>query len=1092
MKKSFFTFTFTFLLMVLASSRPATADDLDIYSGALLNDPPVNVLFVFDISGSMGLRPDGTPATSLEGPDSRYGILLKALKDVLVANKNKAGLNVGVSWFNRYITGIQWPISPIGDDAHAIDNTIPAGDFKVYEIIPHIIENDSWVNPSYETKMVPALLDAANYFRGDPVWKLRAPKIWNAAAQDYQSGNNWSPNPMAYDPSPTALAATSHPPYHPSVPTTKSFARYLNVHTTRYSCNPIYQSWCHNGYNTQSTGYDPYSISDPGHVNVRSCADETVNYWSCPVPNTCTTSINAEGNTVTSCHCPVALVNNPVTRHKCTYDYWQSGPLGAIYKSPISSCSRNIIVLLSDGKPTKSENIPGIESLIGKSCTDIPGIPHGKCGPELVNFLANNDQIPGIPGSRVNTYTIGFNADPTGKSFLQMLATAGGGQYYEASNVASLTTVLSNIISSVTVEAETFTGLSTTTQASTVSSSPRVFLNLFKPLNKRSWPGNTKGYFASPQGLRDLDGDLAVEETGSKSVFKPTARSFWTLIPDGNSVNAGGVSEKLLSGGRTIYTYTGTTPPADSSLTKLNVGDSSLSPALFAVSDHASKDAIISWLDKSGMSDALHSKPLVLSFPGKDVMFTMTNQGLLHAVDVTDNVSGGNEIFAFIPQALLPQIKDHKANAGATGSNHLYGLDGSLSYWHDDTNGNHIIDSGEKVYLYFGMRRGGDHYYALDVTDLQAGRKPDLQWRIDGGTGKFKVLGQTWSRMVVTRVPWTNAKGYRSVLIFGGGYDTDQDSHTVRTVDDKGNAIYMVDVETGELLWSAQNSSAPGATIVAEMKYSIPSDVTVIDSNDNQLADRLYFGDMGGQIWRIDLDEAAFGSGTPSATVTRLALLSDSSSAGNRRFYYPPAVALIEKAGNYYYTVAIGSGWRAKPLSTVVENKFFMIRDANVTTGAPIGWTTKTVADLYNIDSNEIGQGSDPDQAMNDLINNYGGWQLSLSYPGEKALSQPLIFDHQLFFTTVTPASSALGCGSGTGRLYVMNLFDGVPVHDFVADSTMKAEDRSKNLPGHGIPGAPVPWFPAGKGSMEIYVGKDRALPSTAQELQRINWRVIK
>ena len=1086
-----FSAIFFLVLTSITVSSPAKADDLDIFSASLLSNPAVNVLFVFDISGSMGLKPDGSTASSLEGSDSRYGILLQALDDVLVANKTKSNLNVGVSWFNRYITGVQWPVSAIGDDAHTVDTNIPVGDFKNFEIIPHIVQNDSWINPNYQTKMVPALRDAANYFRADPVWKLRAPKLWNASAQDYQSGNSWSPNPASYEPTAAALAAVTHQPYHPPYTSpynaTKAFARYLNTSSWRSSCDPVTDAWCHNGANPMGPTYDPYTASNTTRLNVRSCSNDNVNHWSCPVTETCTNTTNTEGQPVQICSCPVPKVNNPTVDYKCTYDYWRDGSLGATYKTPISSCSTNIIVLLSDGKPTLSEGVADIEAMIGGTCSDIAGLPHGKCGPELARFLANNDQVAGIPGSKVSTYTIGFNADPAGQAFLQTLATEGSGQYYEASNAANLTAALSSIISSVSAEAETFVGLSTSTQPSTISSSPRVFMNLFKPQNKRSWNGNTKGYFASSEGLRDLNGDLAVDVIGDQSQFKATAQSFWSASVDGNNVDAGGISAKL-TGGRSIYTYTGSNPaPDNSALTLLSTGDTSIAPALFGVADHASKDAVIAWLDTAKMADSLHSKPVVLSYPGMDVMFTMTNQGLMHAVDITDNTSGGNELFAFVPQALLSKLKDQQANA--SGVNHLYGLDGSISYFHDDSDNDHSIDAGEKVYLYFGMRRGGNHYYALDVTNLHLGSTPDLQWRIDGGTGDFAKLGQTWSRMVVTRVPWSGGTE-KPVLIFGGGYDTDQDTYMTRTADDIGTAVYMVDADDGDLVWSAQNTVA-GTTHIPALNYSIPSDITVIDTNNNRLADRLYFGDMGGQLWRIDLDESSFAGGTASASYTQLADLATNAAAANRRFYYPPSVAIIQENGIFYYAVAIGSGWRAKPLTTAVNNQFYMIRDTNVSVGSPTSWTTKTLGDLYNIDLNLIGQGPNQGTARADLINNHDGWQLSLADSGEKSLSDSLIFDNKLLFTTLAPANTALGCGSGTGRLYVMNLFDGVPVIDFVADSNMTAEDREKKLPGTGIPTAPVPWFPENDGRVEFYVGKDRALPPTDQIMHRINWKVI-
>jgi type IV pilus assembly protein PilY1 len=40
------------------------------------------------------------------------------------------------------------------------------------------------------------------------------------------------------------------------------------------------------------------------------------------------------------------------------------------------------------------------------------------------------------------------------------------------------------------------------------------------------------------------------------------------------------------------------------------------------------------------------------------------------------------------------------------------------------------------------------------------------------------------------------------------------------------------------------------------MTYSIPSDVTIIDCNRAGLRGRLYVGDAGGQVWRVDIGDS--------------------------------------------------------------------------------------------------------------------------------------------------------------------------------------------------------------------------------------------
>ncbi|MEK9713970.1 MAG: hypothetical protein VW258_15520, partial [Thalassolituus sp.] len=106
-----------------------------------------------------------------------------------------------------------------------------------------------------------------------------------------------------------------------------------------------------------------------------------------------------------------------------------------------------------------------------------------------------------------------------------------------------------------------------------------------------------------------------------------------------------------------------------------------------------------------------------------------------------------------------------------------------ITYWHDDKNLNGNVDSGEKVILYVGLRRGGHSYYAFDVTDTN---NPSLLWQRHGpyqvayhnknipefSTG-YEQLGQTWSALKPAMIKWNGAQ--KVVLLAGGGYDPDED-----------------------------------------------------------------------------------------------------------------------------------------------------------------------------------------------------------------------------------------------------------------------------------------------------------------------------
>ena len=65
-----------------------------------------------------------------------------------------------------------------------------------------------------------------------------------------------------------------------------------------------------------------------------------------------------------------------------------------------------------------------------------------------------------------------------------------------------------------------------------------------------------------------------------------------------------------------------------------------------------------------------------------------------------------------------------------------------------DANADGVIDTagGDRVWLYFGLKRGGPWYYALDVT----GRAPRVRWK--AGSSQLDGLGEAWSTPTIARV----------------------------------------------------------------------------------------------------------------------------------------------------------------------------------------------------------------------------------------------------------------------------------------------------------------------------------------------------
>jgi type IV pilus assembly protein PilY1 len=261
---------------------------------------------------------------------------------------------------------------------------------------------------------------------------------------------------------------------------------------------------------------------------------------------------------------------------------------------------------------------------------------------------------------------------------------------------------------------------------------------------------------------------------------------------------------------------------------------------------------------------------------------------MLHAIDAKT----GKEIYSFMPKEFLSRsnlFTTDRPSLDQNNNRQIYGLDGSWVALKKD---------GKKL-LFGGMRRGGNSYYALDVTSRTS---PKLLWKKTITDSGYSDLGQTWSTPTPARI------GTKTVLIFGGGYDTSHDaSGGMRSNgDDAGNVVYIVDALTGDVLWSE------------DLAYSVPSSIAVVDKNADGSSDHLYFGDTGGHLYRVDIDEDNIGA-------SKVHVLADlgGSYANNRRFYEAPAVAYVEHKGEKQLYLTIGSGYRAHPLDKNTNEAFF-------------------------------------------------------------------------------------------------------------------------------------------------------------------------
>ena len=468
--------------------------------------------------------------------------------------------------------------------------------------------------------------------------------------------------------------------------------------------------------------------------------------------------------------------------------------------------------------------------------------------------------------------------------------------------------------------------------------------------------------------------------------------------------------------------------------------------------------------------DALHSRPLPINYgsiggfsdPGNPAIYlaVATNDGMLRMIRNTrgGGADTGEEVWAFLPRRALDAQKVLRANG--TGMKHPYTLDGAPVAYIQDVNydGSIVPSDGDRVYLYVGMRRGGKAYFAFDITSPES---PRLMWTIDK-SGDFSELGYTFSNPRVGLV--NTGSGPRPVIMFAGGYDLSKDTRgVVGTDDSEGNAIFIVDAETGELVWKAVRGAGGGGGRVFEhprLTDSIPSTLTVGDMDGDGYTDRIVVGDTGGNVWRADIQ----GEDISRWKLTLLASLGRHGSgaggmADDRRFFHRPDLVPSKDSKGMFDGVVIGSGNRPDPLDVGgIRNDFtYMIKDRRTAVGSAV--------------DSALQHGSFGDVTSNCLqtaggceIDLTNGWRLGLTEPGEKVLSTPLTITGKVFFTTYLPRSGtgATACApsEGAGRLYAVALQDATAVINYDTsdddasnpDAPSTISDRSVELQSLGIP----------------------------------------
>ncbi len=520
----------------------------------------------------------------------------------------------------------------------------------------------------------------------------------------------------------------------------------------------------------------------------------------------------------------------------------------------------------------------------------------------------------------VETYVIGFNMD---NDLLMETATNGNGEYYVASSYDDLKKALTNAIVSIQLRNMAFAAFTAPKKITSTVGEGFSFVGYFMPsLVNTIWSGHLQSYKMTDYWYADLDGSGSLEESNSTGANEFTSRhDFETECATANpgltclrsvvlaSVPEWDTQQKLLTATRSLFTHDG-----DTSLTTLipftTANAATLQPLLGLPDDVApdttyltQAQTIISSVGGTTLGDIFHSDIAYIGPPmvGKKyiknlnptdcdstpreedpgcyeklltdqanrdkVIYVGTNDGILHQVDATtDATHGGEERWGFIPDEVLPKLKDIVID-----ENYTYTVDGRLHA--DDIYYRNGADKSWKTILVFGLKDGGDAFYCLDVTDADS--DPVVLW-------KFKdddYSGRSWSKPFVGKIRELQADDTildRWVVVLAGGMAFNNEN----TAATAGKAVFVIDASTGKLIWMLGYNSAGAAdaagtaqidlkldaaytgdgvrylTAKPEFCYPIPSAITPVDRDSDGFLDTIYFGNVAGHLFKADISSA--------------------------------------------------------------------------------------------------------------------------------------------------------------------------------------------------------------------------------------------
>ncbi|WP_428624076.1 pilus assembly protein [Sedimenticola sp.] len=764
--------------------------------------------------------------------------------------------------------------------------------------------------------------------------------------------------------------------------------------------------------------------------------------------------------------------------------------------------------------------------------------------------------------NNITTYVIGFADDQVLNDPLVRDAGAnGGGGFLEASNGQDLVDEFNNATTDILSRIGSTSAV--TFNSSRLNANSMLYLAQF---DTTRWSGKLLAFPIS------LNGTISTETWEAAALLDsqtPASRVIYTFNPD--LASPGTVDKGVL------FNTIGTLSQAmqdDLNMGPTNVADAFGQARLNYLRGNRSGEGSDYRFRTDVLGDLVHSSPIFVGPPGlpwtdvapfpssagslysefkstyanrTPVVYVGSNDGMLHGfngnADTNSPFNGGQELIAYVPNTLASTASQsglHFVTDPEFQANHRYAVD--LTPAVSDVFIKTPADSTARwrTVLVGGLRGGGRGLYALDVTNPSsftndpANAKNAVMWEFN--SSQSANLGYTFSEPVIAMTNVVGGDGNRRwAAIFGNGYNSGG------TQEAKLFIVFLDGFNDG--VWA--NTVTPPVTDYIELSTDPTitanglSSPAVVDLDGNGTVDRVYAGDLKGNMWVFDLcgtvdtnPDNITPAPNPNNPFDDVCATSTAGwgvalqSGGNNRPLFTAAndngdvqpitvKPLVVKKGGGDTTllspntlVGFGTGLylQESDKANVEIQSYYTVwdNDSNLSRNRS-DLKKRTVAETSAGSGIRVVQADPASTATVNYSNAVSGWYIELT-AGERVNVDAKIRGGIVFFNTLIPDAQACSAG-GTGWLMSVDVLNGMAAtesvfdvnDDGVIDSSDSVTYNSTSMVAAGQK------FEDGIPSESGFLGDNQYTPSSTGEVsvrkinvgatlktERMNWRELR